>query len=74
MDKIWYRNHSESEIIGHCGGDKKKRMATQNRQKWNAKKYKTIDVMRSYMDTVDIGVFILNSRSSRFFLSILLSS
>jgi len=23
MDKIWYRNPSKSEIIGHCGGDEK---------------------------------------------------
>ena len=35
MDKIWYRNPSKSEVIGHCGGDKK-RMTTQNRQKSNA--------------------------------------
>ena len=24
MDKIWYRNPSKSEVIGHCGGDEKK--------------------------------------------------
>ena len=23
MDKIWYRNPSKSEVIGHCGGDEK---------------------------------------------------
>ena len=23
MDKIWYRNPSKSEFIGHCGGDEK---------------------------------------------------
>ena len=23
MDKIWDRNPSKSEIIGHCGGDEK---------------------------------------------------
>jgi len=23
MDKIWYRNPSQSEVIGHCGGDEK---------------------------------------------------
>ena len=23
MDKIWYRNPSKSEVIGHCGGDDK---------------------------------------------------
>ena len=34
MDKIWYRNPSKSEVIGHW----KKRMTTQNRQKSNAKK------------------------------------
>ena len=38
MDKIWYRNPSKSEVIGHCGGDEKSRMTTQNRQKSNAKK------------------------------------
>ena len=36
MDKILDRNPSKSEVIG---GDKKKRMITQNRQKSNAKKY-----------------------------------
>ena len=36
MDKIWYRNPSKSEVIGRCGGDKK-RMATHNRQNSNAK-------------------------------------
>ena len=35
MDTIWYRNPSNSEVIGRCGGDKKKRMTTQNRQKPN---------------------------------------
>ena len=35
MDKIWYRNPSKSEVIG---GDEKKRMTMQNRQKSNAKK------------------------------------
>ena len=38
MDKIWYKNPSKSEVIGRCGGDEKNRMATQNRQKSNAKK------------------------------------
>ena len=37
MDKIWYRNPSKSEVIGRCGGDEKKRMTTQNRQKLNTK-------------------------------------
>ena len=23
MDKIWYRNPSKSEVIGHCGGEEK---------------------------------------------------
>jgi len=23
MDKIWYRNHSKSEVIGRCDGDEK---------------------------------------------------
>jgi len=23
MDKIWYRNPSKSEVIGHCGGNEK---------------------------------------------------
>jgi len=23
MNKIWYRNPSKSEVIGHCGGDGK---------------------------------------------------
>ena len=39
MDKIWFRNPTMSEVIGRCGGDKK-RMTTQNRQKSNAKKKK----------------------------------
>ena len=30
-------NPSKSEVIGRCGGDEKKRMTTQNRQKSNAK-------------------------------------
>ena len=34
MDKIWYRN--PSEVIGRYGGDEKKRMTTQNRQKSKA--------------------------------------
>ena len=40
MDKIWDRNPLKSEVIGRCGGDKKKRMATQNRQSPSLKKYK----------------------------------
>ena len=40
MDKIWYRNLLKSEVIGRCGGDEKKRMTTQNRQKSNDKKNK----------------------------------
>ena len=74
MDKIWYRNHSELEIICHCGGDKINEWPHRTDKSGTLKNIKTIDVMRSYMDTVDIGVFILKSRSSRFFLSILLSS
>ena len=31
-------NPSKSEVIGRCGGDEKKRMTTQKRQKFNAKK------------------------------------
>ena len=38
MDKICDRNPSKSEVISCCGGDEKKRMITQNRQKSNAKK------------------------------------
>ena len=37
MDKIWYRNPSNSEVIGRCGGDEKT-MTTQNGQKSNANK------------------------------------
>jgi len=33
MDEIWYENPSKSEVIGPCGGDGKKQMTTQNRQK-----------------------------------------
>jgi len=36
MDKIWYRNPSKSEVIGHYGGDKKTN-DQQNRQKSNAR-------------------------------------
>ena len=36
MDKIWYRNHSKSEVIGRCGGDEKTEMTKQKRQKSNA--------------------------------------
>ena len=35
MDKIWDRK--SFEVGGHCGGDDKNRMTTQNRQKSNAK-------------------------------------
>ena len=38
MVKLWKRNPSKSEVIGHCGEDEKNRMTTQNRQKSNAKK------------------------------------
>ena len=38
MYKIWYRNPLKSVVIGRCGGDEKKRMTMQNRQKSNAKK------------------------------------
>ena len=31
-------NLSKSEVIGHCGGDEKTRMTTQNRQKSNVEK------------------------------------
>ena len=46
MDTIWYRNPSKSEVIGRCGGDKKKRMTTQNRQKPNdiKKKRKKVQI------------------------------
>ena len=40
MDKIWDRNPSKSAVIGHCGGDEKTEMTTQNRQMSNAKKNK----------------------------------
>ena len=36
--KSGIENHSKSEVIGRCGGDEKKQMTTQNRQKSNAKK------------------------------------
>ena len=26
MDKIWDRTPSKSEVIGHCGGDEKKKI------------------------------------------------
>ena len=48
MDTIWYRNPSNSEVIGRCGGDKKKRMTTQNRQKSNAKKHNK-NYLQSYI-------------------------
>ena len=38
MDKIWDRNPLKLEIIGRCGVDEKKKMATQNRQKSNPKR------------------------------------
>ena len=38
MDKIWYRNPSKSEVTLAVVAGMKKRMTTQNRQKWNAKK------------------------------------
>ena len=41
MDKIWFRNPTMSEVIGRCGGNKK-RMTTHNRQKSNAKKKKRL--------------------------------
>ena len=40
MDKIWYRNPSKSG--GHCGGDEKTRMTTQNRQKSQTLKQKSL--------------------------------
>ena len=40
MDKIWDRNSSKSEVIGHCGRDAKNRMTKLNQQKSNAKKKK----------------------------------
>ena len=49
MDKIWYRNPSKSEVIGRCGGDEKKRMITQNRQK-----LKKIFLFFYYHDYTDI--------------------
>ena len=42
MDKIWDRNPLKSEVIGRCGRDEKKRVATQNRQKSKAKKKCTL--------------------------------
>ena len=36
MDKIWYRNHSKSEVIGRCDADEKTEMTKQKRQKSNA--------------------------------------
>ena len=36
MGTIWDRK--PFEVIGRCGGDEKKRMTTQNRQKSNPKK------------------------------------
>ena len=36
--KSGIENPSKSEVICRCGGDEKKRMTTQNRQKSNTKK------------------------------------
>ena len=38
MEQIWDKKSSKPEIIGRCGGDEKKRLTTQNRQKSNVKK------------------------------------
>ena len=38
MDKIWYTNPSQSEVIGRCGGDDKKRMTKANAKKNQIKK------------------------------------
>jgi len=47
MDNIWYRNHSKSEVFGRFGGDGKKRMTTQNRQKIEHLKKKEPEISRS---------------------------
>ena len=52
MDKIWDRNPSKSEVIGRCGGDEKKRMATQNRQKVERYKNNTVGlIVENYLYT-----------------------
>ena len=38
MDKIWYRNPSKSEAIGHCGGDEKTNDHAESRKSQTLKK------------------------------------
>ena len=40
MDKIWYINPSNSEVIGRCGGDEKTEWPRRNDKKSNVKKNK----------------------------------
>ena len=42
MDKIWYRNHSKSEVIGRCDGDEKTEWPRRTDKKTNAKKIKML--------------------------------
>jgi len=46
MDRIWYRNHSKSEVIGHCDWDGKK--TTDHAE---PKKEKKVDCSLSYWST-----------------------
>jgi len=62
MDKIWYRNPSKSEVIGHCGArDEKPKMTTQNRQKLNDKKKGKKETNK---------VYICNSHSLQLFVEV----
>ena len=40
MDKIWDRNPSKSEVIGHCGGDEKNEWPRRNDKSQMLKKQK----------------------------------
>ena len=49
MDKIWFRNPSKSEVIGHCGGEENTELS--RRTDKSRKKNKKIVVSSCYVDT-----------------------
>ena len=58
MDKIWYRNPSNSEVIGCCGGDEKNEWSRRTDKKSNAKK----TINKKNNDITSIHLYLLKQQ------------
>ena len=56
MDKIWYRNPSNSEVIGRCGGDEKNEWPRRtDKSRTLTKNKKTMEYSRVISEYVHLG-------------------